>query len=112
MIAMALVFLTVMYPVSVLAAVLLGVRLASPAPFDSTTQEDPEMSKVTDAFAQYVAYRDQKEADAVTAAVAAEAANHQAEVDAAVDANEDAEAGAILLAIPTAEPAPEPAPEG
>ena len=77
-----------------------------------TLREVKPMSAVMDSFARYVAYRDQKEADAVSAAVEAEKANHQAEIDAAVEAAEAADAAAIDGAIPAVEPAPEPAPEG
>jgi hypothetical protein len=83
-----------------LAAFFAGYCVASACPASPPTQEEIEMSKVTEAFAAYVAYRDQKEAAAVEAAVDAEKANHQAEVEAAVAASEDADAAAISAAVP------------
>lgn len=69
-------------------------------------KELKSMSAVTDAFAAYVTFRDQKEAAAVSAAVDAEKANHQSEVDSAVAASEASDAAVITGAMPATEPTP------
>jgi len=85
------------------AAAYLAGRYASPRRHLHQTPGATEMSKVTDAFTAYGAYRDQKEAEAVAAAVAQERAAHQSEIDAAVDAAETADAATIAAAIPPAQ---------
>jgi hypothetical protein len=79
-----------------------GVTITVEDTRNPLTDGDPEMSKVTDAFAAYVAFRDQKEADAVAAAVQAEKDSHQGEVDTAVEAAEAADAAIIEAATPSA----------